>query len=220
MRCFSLCVQSTRMSNLCAVVGSSPGRKKLFSCAVRIRIASARVHIALGHVGKKLQRRRIRIGNHVVRKGLPRSVGIVGNERIVDGKAVGRKVAGALRAGGHRKVVRSIELLLLRRLVIAKDEELVVQDGSADGPAFLVAVKGRRRVGCAVAQLALLVEVLVRGQHVGPEDAEGIAVELVRPGLRDQADDALRRRSGRKPACSAFPRGFLRRRLRECRAPE
>ncbi len=81
-------------------------------------------------------------------------------------------------------------MLLLGRLVVAKEEELVVQDGSADGAAFLIAMEGGRRVRCAVAQLALLVEVLVGCQNIGAENAERIAMKLIAARFGDKADDA------------------------------
>ena len=94
-------------------------------------------------------------------------------------KLSARKIAGALRGGGHGEDIRSVELLLLRRLVVGKEEKLVVQDRPADGAAFLVAMEGGRRVRRAAANLALLVEVFVGGQNVGPENAEGVAMELI-----------------------------------------
>ncbi len=52
---------------------------------------------------------------------------------------------------------------------------------SAEGAAFLVAVEVGAPCWAAVRNLALLVELLIGRQHVGPEHAEGVAVELDSP---------------------------------------
>src|SRR5271170_1997055 len=65
-----------------------------------------------------------------------------------------------------------------------------MQDWPADGSAFLVAMKALRRVGEAAQKLALLVEVIIRGKNVRPENSEGVAMEFVAAGFTRQADDA------------------------------
>ena len=65
-----------------------------------------------------------------------------------------------------------------------------MQDWPADRATLLVAVKIGRLIGRAVCQLALLVEVVVGSENVGPENPEDVAVKLVAAGLADEADDA------------------------------
>ncbi len=187
------------MSNFCAVIGSVPGTYRLFTAPVGSE-SHVLEDVALRHLRQKLQRDRVRIGDHIAGKRLTRSVRIIRQHRVVDGEVVGREVACPLRAGGDGEDVRAVKQLLLRRLVVAKEEQLVVQDRSADRCAFLVPMEGGRRVGRSAGKLALLVEVLVRRQRVGAENTKHIPVKLVRARFAHQADHArsaalVRRRS-------------------------
>ena len=145
--------------------------------------------VALGKHGEIFQRDGIGVGNYVAWYWLARSVRIVGDRRVVYGIGVRGKVTRPLRGGGNREEGR-IELRLLRRFVVAKEEELLAQDGAADGTAFLIAMKVKWLVGGAVGQLALLEEVIVGGENVRPENSEGVAMEAVTAGLAGQADNA------------------------------
>ena len=166
-----------RTSKRCT--GWGPGRGKEIVGDVVGRRVAIRADVALGHLREELQRDGIGIGDLVAGEGLPRAVRIVGHERVVDGEGVAGEIARSLRGGGHGEIVGAVVALFVGVLVIAEEEQLVVQDGAADCAAFLVAMEGRRRVAIARigGELALLVEVLIGGQNIGAEDAERVAVK-------------------------------------------
>ena len=79
---------------------------------------------------------------------------------------------------------------MLRSLIIAKDEELLVHDGSAYRSAFLVTVKSGRCVGLTRKVLALFVEIFICRYDLGAKYCKSVAMVAVSAGLAHQADDA------------------------------
>src|SRR5450631_913533 len=167
---------------------------------IRADVAGCRVtrcrsgNITLRHFRQIEQADGIRVGDHVPGKRLPRSDqsrvwrssgGVIGLGWVVNGEAHGRKVSDPFGAGGNGIVLDALELLLLRVLVIRKEEEFVLDDGSADGSAFLVTVESRRSIALSAGRLTLLIEIVVRGQDVGPEYSKPVAMKLVGAGLAD-----------------------------------
>ena len=70
--------------------------------------------------------------------------------------------------------------------VVEEVEEVVLEDGTADGTAKRVAAELRRFVGLAVAELRTLVEPVVSREVAVAEVLVGAAMQIVGAGLRDQ----------------------------------
>ena len=114
---------------LLSVVGIETGKIEI-SDVIRPRSGV----IWLRVLGGKLLRNWIQVGrrNDVAIEGLPCSVFVVRFERVVNGIGIRRKISSALRKSGDRECATRIELLLLSCLVIAFEEEFLVENRAAE----------------------------------------------------------------------------------------
>ena len=93
--------------------------------------------------------------------------------------------------GGNGKDIRSVELLLLRRFVVAKEEELVVHDRAAEWPRLPDSDGTReRRLADPPASWLCLLKYSFAASTSGRKTPNSVAMELVGAGLGDQADNA------------------------------
>src|SRR5438270_11543684 len=89
---------------------------------------------------------------------------------------------GRSRHGLNAAVLKCGKLL---PLVAKEPEDLVLDEGTADGAAVLIALQNVAR--CAL----LLIEIGVCVESVVAQELEGASVDLVGAGFRDYSDDAV-----------------------------